>query len=68
MQVINDLGDLFDGFMIDLTNIGAGDKSSPDKVELISQFEQLLAGEQQVQRTIDSMVSESTIKQYHTGL
>ena len=68
MQVINDLADLFDGFLIDLTNIGAGDKASPDKVELISQFEQLLAGDQQVKQSLNSMVTESTVSQYHTGL
>ncbi|NQZ81348.1 MAG: U32 family peptidase [Colwellia sp.] len=42
MEIINDLAPLFDGFMIDLTNIGAGDKASPDKTNLIKQFEQLL--------------------------
>ncbi len=68
MQVINDLSDLFDGFMIDLTNIGAGDKQSPDKVELIRQFEQLLAGEQAVEATLNTMVTDSTVSQYHTGL
>jgi putative protease len=68
MQVINDLSDLFDGFMIDLTNIGAGDKASPDKVELIRQFEQLLAGEQRVEATLNTMVTDSTVSQYHTGL
>jgi putative protease len=68
MQVINDLSDLFDGFMIDLTNIGAGDKASPDKVELISQFEQLLAGDQQMEQSLNSMVNDSTVSQYHTGL
>jgi putative protease len=68
MQVINDLTDLFDGFLIDLTNIGAGDKASPDKVALISQFEQLLAGDAKIEMTLNSMVTESTVSQYHTGL
>ncbi|WP_339725061.1 DUF3656 domain-containing protein [uncultured Paraglaciecola sp.] len=68
IQVINDLSDLFDGFMIDLTNIGAGDKVSPDKVELIRQFEQLLAGEQTVEAKLSTMVTDSTVSQYHTGL
>jgi putative protease len=54
--------------MIDLTNIGAGDKQSPDKVELIRQFEQLLAGEQAVEATLNTMVTDSTVSQYHTGL
>ncbi|TYK65982.1 peptidase U32 family protein [Colwellia echini] len=41
-EIIADLSSLYDGFMIDLTNIGAGDKESPDKVELIKQFSQLI--------------------------
>ncbi|MFT4747380.1 MAG: putative protease [Congregibacter sp.] len=68
MQVINDLADLFDSFLIDLTNIGAGDKLSPDKVALISQFEKLLAGDKKVEMTLNTMVTESTVSQYHTGL
>jgi putative protease len=68
MQVINDLADLFDGFLIDLTNIGAGDNLSPDKVALITQFEQLLAGDPRVEATLNAMVTESTVSQYHTGL
>ncbi|MFT5839760.1 MAG: putative protease [Flavobacteriales bacterium] len=68
MQVINDLADLFDGFLIDLTNIGAGDKPSPDKVALISQFEQLLAGDPEIKTSLNAMVTDSTVSQYHTGL
>ena len=45
MEVINDLAEHYDGFMIDLTNIGAGDKKSPEKAALIEQFELLLSGE-----------------------
>ncbi|NRA55078.1 MAG: U32 family peptidase [Gammaproteobacteria bacterium] len=68
MEIINDLSDLFDGFMIDLTNIGAGDKQSPDKVALIAQFEQLLSGNTTVESAVNIMVPESTNTQYHTGL
>lgn len=80
MEVINDLAEHYDGFMIDLTNIGAGDKKSPEKTALIEQFEQLLSGEfsgelngelvdsQSVQNTLNTMVPESTNVQYHNGL
>ncbi len=75
MEIINDLASLFDGFMIDLTNIGAGDKQSPDKPALISQFEQLLSTEQDeltvqanIENTLNAMVPESTNIQYHNGL
>jgi len=67
MEIIADLSGLFDGFMIDLTNIGAGDKQSPDKVALIAQFEQLLAGGGDMP-TVNHMVPDSTNSQYHTGL
>jgi len=72
MEIVNDLNNLFDGFMIDLTNIGAGDKASPDKAELVRHFEQLLmvkeADQDNVIETIDSLVPQSTVSQYHTGL
>ena len=78
MEIINDLAQLFDGFMIDLTNIGSGDKASPDKAVLIKQFEQLLkvdkntddSSEKQsgIQTTLNELVPESTNVQYHNGL
>ncbi len=83
MEVINELAQLFDGFMVDLTNIGAGDKTSPDKQVLIEQFEQLLNNnnsnsnsyskeltieQSKAQETLNSLVPESTNVQYHNGL
>ena len=68
MEIIKDLTHLFDGFLIDLTNIGAGDKQSPDKAVLIGQFEALLNGELAVENTLNAMVPESTHSQYHHGL
>ena len=67
-EIINDLAHLFDGFMVDLTNIGAGDKPSPDKARLIYQFEQLLAGSDSAITMLDNMVTQSTVLQYHNGL
>lgn len=67
-EIIDDLAHLFDGFMIDLTNIGAGDKPSPDKALLIKQFEQALDGQSAAVATLDSMVPQSTVLQYHNGL
>ncbi|GAA6170989.1 peptidase U32 family protein [Colwellia sp. KU-HH00111] len=67
-DIINDLGDLFDGFMVDLTNIGAGDKASPDKLDLIKRFEQLIRGENNAQQSLDDLVPQSTNSQYYTGL
>ena len=75
-EIIDDLANLFDDFMIDLTNIGAGDKQSPDKAILIKQFEQYLENEsmtdasisENVRKSLSSMVPESTNIQYHNGL
>jgi len=67
-EIIDDLSDLFDGFMIDLTNIGSGDKTMPDKAVLTTQFEALLKGDSTVPETLNVMVPESTNSQYHTGL
>jgi len=78
MEIINDLAPLYDGFMIDLTNIGSGGKVSPDKATLIKEFEQLLsvtedanngANEQKrIQTALNALVPESTNIQYHNGL
>ncbi|MCW8833447.1 MAG: U32 family peptidase [Colwellia sp.] len=68
MEIINDLEHLFDGFMVDLTNIGAGDKASPDKKVLIKEFEQLLCGQNNSIDKIHNLVPQSTVSQYHTGL
>ncbi|QYJ86939.1 U32 family peptidase [Shewanella mesophila] len=65
---IIDLSDMFDGFMIDLTNIGAGDRQSPDKIELIKQFEALLNGQSEASVKLSSLVPESTHLQYQNGL
>jgi putative protease len=75
-EIVDDLADVFDDFMIDLTNIGAGDKQSPDKRHLISQFEKLLSidtstqGELStaVKDALNTMVPNSTNVQYHNGL
>ncbi|OBT10393.1 peptidase U32 [Shewanella sp. UCD-FRSSP16_17] len=67
-DIIEDLSHMFDGFMIDLTNIGAGDRESPDKVALIKQFEALLDGHRNASDTLAKMVPESTYLQYQNGL
>lgn len=79
-EIIDDLADLFDDFMIDLTNIGAGDKQSPDKLELIAQFEQLLNKNSNtdmqanyklssmLNEKLKAMVPQNTNVQYYNGL
>lgn len=71
-EIINDLSSLFDGFMIDLTNIGSGGKATPDKLALIRQFEQLLSTDSEATdapiEMINNMVPNSTVLQYQNGL
>ncbi|MCE2571890.1 peptidase U32 family protein [Motilimonas eburnea] len=67
-DIIDDLKALFDGFMIDLTNIGAGDKPSPDKVSLIKHFEAMLSGQTNASEQIAQLVPASTNQQYQVGL
>jgi len=68
MEIINDLSELYDGFMIDLTNVGAGDKQSPDKAILVEQFEKLLVGQLEFAPKINNLVTDKTNVQYHNGL
>ena len=68
MEIIEDLSHLFDGFMIDLTNIGAGDRESPDKALLITHFEALLDSKISAQQQLNDLVPKSTNIQYHNGL
>ncbi len=67
-QIIQDLSSLFDGFMLDLTNIGAGDKPLPDISSILSQFKALLNGDSDAVSQLNSLVKKSTDEQYHVGL
>ncbi|WP_428355924.1 peptidase U32 family protein [Methyloprofundus sp.] len=68
VDIVNDLGDLFDEFFIDLTDIGSGSKAEPDKAQLITQFENILNGDENAQQNLDQMVALSTRNQYRKGL
>jgi len=68
VDIVKDLGDLFDEFFIDLTNIGAGSKPELDKAQLIQHFENLLKGDEQTPEHLNHMVVQSTHAQYHQGL
>jgi putative protease len=72
-EIVNDLGELFDEFFIDLTNIGSGSKQAHDKAQLIRHFESLLNGDsdsskKQAADQLNSMVTLSTNAQYRQGL
>ncbi len=67
-DIIQDLDSLFDGFMLDLTNIGAGDKPLPDISSILSQFKALLNGDNDAVAELNSLIKKSTNEQYHVGL
>jgi len=72
-DIVNDLGDLFDEFFIDLTNIGSGSKQEHDKAQLITHFENLLNSESESNKKhaaeqLHSIVTLSTNAQYSQGL
>ncbi len=68
IDAVRDLSDLLDEFFIDLTNIGAGSKEQPNKVELIKYFEGLLNNIDIAQASLNSLVRLSTNAQYVQGL
>jgi len=68
VDIVNDLGDLFDEFFIDLTDIGSGSKAAPDKAQLITQFENMLNGDESAEQNLHQMVELSTRNQYSKGL
>jgi putative protease len=68
LDIVQDLAAQFDEFFIDLTDIGAGSKTAPDKVQLIQSFEALLKGEKDAPNQLRAMINESTQQQYIQGL
>lgn len=68
LDIVNDLSDLFDEFLIDLTNIGAGSKAEQDKARLITHFENILIGDDQSRQKLNDMITVSTKAQYIQGL
>ena len=67
------MGDLFDEFFIDLTNIGAGSKQEHDKTQLIAYFEKLLSSGHRddhihAAKQLSELVTLSTNAQYSQGL
>ena len=68
VDIVNDLGNLFDEFFIDLTDIGSGSKAAPDKAQLITQFESILNGDDSAEQNLHQMVTLSTKNQYRKGL
>ena len=68
VDIVKDLSGLFDEFFIDLTDIGAGSKDTPDKTQLIRHFEGLLKEESESPEHLNSLIKISTKDQYIQGL
>ncbi|MEH6610771.1 MAG: peptidase U32 family protein [Halioglobus sp.] len=68
VDAVNDFSHLFDEFFIDLTDIGSGSKETPDKVQLIHHFENVVNGVQASGVQLHEMVTLSTNAQYKQGL
>jgi putative protease len=68
LDIVDDLGDLFDEFFVDLTNIGSGETAVEDKAKLIEHFESLLQGNKEATAHLNKMVTVSTNAQYRQGL
>ncbi len=68
VDAVTDLSDLFDGFFIDLSNIGAGLQAELDKAVLIKHFENLLAGSKDTKFQLAQILGNSTNAQYIRGL
>ncbi len=68
VDIVNDLADLFDEFFIDLTNIGAGSKAELNKAQLITNFENLLSGDELAPQNLNQLITVSTNAQYRQGL
>ncbi|MFW8590415.1 peptidase U32 family protein [Glaciecola sp. 2405UD65-10] len=75
-DIIDDLADMFDDFMIDLTNIGMGSKERPNKQKLIQAFNEILMRKElehdslnvRAKEQLNRLVKESTSEQYYNGL
>ncbi len=68
VDIVKDLSGLFDEFFIDLTDIGAGSKDTPDKTQLIKHFAGLLKEESKSPEHLNSLIKISTKDQYIQGL
>jgi putative protease len=68
LDIVNDLSYLFDNFLVDLTDIGAGSKAGLDKTQLIGHFQNVLKGVHDSPSQLHNMVTISTQAQYVQGL
>lgn len=67
-DAVAEFSDLFDGFFIDLTDIGADSKVEQDKTMLVKHFANLLAGIEDAKIQLAQIITVSTNAQYIRGV
>ena len=67
-EIVTDLPDFFDGFFIDLSDVGSADNHIKDKARVIGLFEELLCGNPEAEQQLKEMIVRSTNRQYQKGL
>jgi putative protease len=66
--IVNDLADMFSGFMIDLTEIVNETRVAVGQGQLIGLFEKLLAGDGGAKQMLEQVVLHTTNAQYRKGI
>ena len=67
-DILNDLPGFFDGFFVDLSDVGLPVTTMQDKAQIIGLFQNLLSGKTDAERQLKEVIVESTNSQYKKGL
>ncbi len=67
-DIVADIGNLFAGFFIDLSNVQTGTGIHVSKQKLICLFEELLAGNHQAVKELKQSVHPTSSRQYQKGI
>lgn len=68
IDIVNDLSDLFSGFLVDLREIKTGTKTDVNKSGIIKQFENMLDGDINSKAELLQMIQHTTNTQYKRGI
>ncbi|MGF1726185.1 peptidase U32 family protein [Photobacterium nomapromontoriensis] len=67
-DIVSDLADQFDGFMVDLRDIKTATQVGIDKAGLVAAFNQQLTQDRSIATSIDTIIAPTTKAQYRKGL
>ena len=68
IDIVNDLSDLFSGFLVDLHKIKNGTKTDTNESGIIKQFENMLDGDINSKAELLQMIQHTTNAQYKRGI